>query len=248
MLAASTVLSGTVVAQDTPGAIQEYLPYDGSTVKQGAVVRVAHDESFATEQKAVAERFAKLPAEKQKAIAEKADPSMLLEYTADLWPSKADYDKYVAAWKKAKVVPVADVALGLDPVAGRDGVYRILSATRVNGNAMLPITIGALTYDSKTGAWHSNNGDLKAKDFTADDKFAFGAQTGTEWTLENKDALSDLKEVVRFTKTTDGKFMYIYYSLVERSAVTGQQIASHGYLMRFPVKAASASATKPGQK
>lgn len=248
MLAAPAVLCSAVSTASAVEAVKDYLPADGSSVKQGAVVRIAHDDSFAELQKAVQERFAKLPTEKQKAIAEKTDPAILMDYNADLWASKADYDKYVAAWKKAKVVPVADVALGLDPVAGRDGVYRILSATRVNGNAMLPITIGALTYDSKTGAWHSNNGDLKAKDFTADDKFAFGAQTGTEWTLENKDALSDLKEVVRFTRTTDGKFMYIYYSLVERSAVTGQQIASHGYLMRFPVKAASASATKPGQK
>ena len=246
MLAASTVLSGTVVAQDTPGAIQEYLPYDGSTVKQGAVVRVAHDESFATEQKAVAERFAKLPAEKQKAIAEKADPSMLLEYTADLWPSKADYDKYVAAWNKKQVVPVADVALGFDPLG--NGKFRVLSATRVNGNAMMPITIGALTYDSTTDTWSSNNGELKGKAFEMGDRFAFGAQTGKEWVYENKDALSTIKEVVRFTKTTDGKFYYIYYSLVELSAVSGQPIANHGYLMRFPVVTPSAATSKPGQK
>lgn len=246
MLAASTVLSGAVMAQDAPEAIKEYLPYDGSTVKQGAVVRIVHDDSFAAAQKAVGEVFAKLPQEKQKAIAEKADPSMLLDYSADLWPNKADYDKYVEAWKKAQIVPVADVALGLDPVG--EGKFRVLSATRVNGNAMMPITIGALTYDSKTNTWSSANGELKGKKFEVGDKFAFGAQTGTEWVYENKDALSTIKEVVRFTKTTDGKFYYIYYSLVEVSAVNGQAIANHGYLMRFPVVTAGAATSKPGQK
>lgn len=246
MLAASTVLGGTVMAQDAPGAIKEYLPYDGATVKQGAVVRIAHDESFVTEQKALAERFAKLSEEKRKAIAEKADPSMLMEYNADLWPSKADYDKYVAAWNKKQIVPQADVALGFDPLG--DGKFRVLSATRVNGNAMMPITIGALTYNSKTDTWTSNNGELKSKKFEMGDRFAFGAQTGTEWVYENKDALSSIKEVVRFTKTTDGKFYYIYYSLLEVSSVNGQPIANHGYLMRFPVVTPSAATSKPGQK
>lgn len=80
------------------------------------------------------------------------------------------------------------------------------------------------------------------------DRFAFGAQTGTEWVYENKDALSSIKEVVRFTKTTDGKFYYIYYSLLEVSSVNGQPIANHGYLMRFPVVTPSAATSKPGQK
>ena len=84
--------------------------------------------------------------------------------------------------------------------------------------------------------------------FSADDRFDYGAQTGNEWVMEKKDSLTNLREMLRLTKTTDGKAIYLTYSLVERSTLSGTVIANHGYTIIFPITSASARATRPGQK
>lgn len=245
-LAAPAVLCCSASAADTaPEAIKGMLPCNG-TVVQGSVVRIERDAEFVKLHQAALEAFAKLPQDKQKAIAEASDPSKVMSYNADLWPNKADYDKYVAAWKKSRLVRAMDVALGLQENA--DKTYSVLSATKVAENAVQPITLGALRYNPAKNVWISNNGELTAKPFSAGEDFDFGAQTGTEWRMEKEDALSKMAEMVRITKTTDGKFVFVAYSLVEVSAISGAPISQHGYIIAFPQTAASANTAKPGQK
>lgn len=246
LLAAPAVLCSTVqAAPEAPEALKGMLPCNG-TLAQGAVVRVVRDESFVKLHQTALERFAKLPEETRKAIAEKSDAATLMDYNADIWPDKAEYDEYVAAWKKSVLQFVTEVALGLAP-AGQD-MFRVLSATRMADNNTMPITMGSLTYDAKKNVWISNNGELTAEPFSAGENFDFGAQTGTQWQMTKEDSLSKLHELVRITKTTDGKMVYVLYNLTEQSAITGSVIANHGYMLAFPITTASAAASKPGQK
>lgn len=245
MLAAPAVLCSTVQAAEAPEALKGMLPCNG-TLAQGAVVRVVRTEEFAKLHQAALERFAKLPEETRKTIAEKSDAATVMDYNADIWPDKAEYDNYVAEWKKSALQAVTEVALGLAPSG--NGQFRVLSATRVANNDTMPITMGSLTYDSKKNVWISNNGEMAGKTFEAGENFDFGAQTGTQWELTKEDSLSRLHELVRITKTTDGKMVYVLYNLTEQSAITGSVIANHGYMLAFPIATAAAGTGKPGQK
>lgn len=249
LLAVPAMLCSTAVAAPAatgaPEALKGMLPCNGS-VAQGAVVRVARSEEFVKLHQAALERFVKLPEETKKAISEKSDSATVMEYSADIWPDKAEYDAYVAAWKQSRIQAVTEVALGLAPAG--DGKFRVLSATRMADESTMPITMGSLTYDSKKNVWISNNGEMPAEPFSAGENFDFGAQTGTQWELTKEDSLSRLHELVRITKTTDGKMVYVLYNLTEQSVISGAVIANHGYMLAFPVVSASAATGKPGQK
>ena len=245
LLAAPVVMCSAAHAEKAPEALAGYLPCNGTAIA-GTVIRPVRDQSFIELHQAAIKRFVQLPKEKQEAINKKGAADRLMTYDADLWPDKAEYEKYAAAWKKTQMARLADVHVGLK--AAGDGMYNVLSATRVsNGNSM-PLTIGSLRYDSKKNAWISNNGELTGTSFSADETFDYGPQTGNEWKLEKKDSLSTLNEMIRITKATDGKAVFLYYSLTERSAISGTVIANHGYTILFPITTASAHATRPGRK
>ena len=245
MLAAPVVLCSATVAEAAPQAIADYLPCNGTTI-QGSVVVPARDVSFVELHRAVIERFAKLPKEKQEAINAKSAPDRLMDYDADLWPDKAEYEKYVEAWKKSQLVRRAEVLEGLK--TDDEKIFTVLSGTRLANGNIQPLTIGSLRYDAGRNVWISNNGELTGKPFSADANFDYGAQTGNEWTMEKKDSLTHLREMLRLTKTTDGKAVYLTYNLTELSALRGTVIANHGYTIIFPITTASARATRPGQK
>lgn len=245
LLAAPAVLCSTVAAKNAPQAIADYLPCDGTTM-QGIVVVPARDVSFVELHRAAIQRFAQLPKEKQEAINAKSSPDHLMEYDADLWPDKAEYDKYVEAWKKTQLVRRAEVIVGLK--TDDNNTYTVLSGTRLSNGQIQPLTISALHYDAKRNVWVSNNGELQGSAFSADDKFDFGAQTGNEWVMEKKGSLTTIREMLRITKTTDGKAVYLTYNLLETSTRSNSVIANHGYIILFPITKASANATRPGQK
>lgn len=234
------------VCAESPGALDGYLPTDG-TLKQGAAVRPVFTKEFAELQRTFAAKVAALPAEKQQAFLEGLDPNSVPDYNADIWPNKADYDKFVAEWKKSVIQPVTEVAVGMQ--SSGQGVWRILSATvDARTRRTVPLTISALKYDAKKNAWISNNGELTAKEYTATDANIYGAQTGTEWTLAKDDSLSRVREAVRVTKTTDGKFVYVSYAFTEQSAISGASIAQGAYVLRFPIVTPAANMGTPGRK
>lgn len=245
LLAAPAFICCAGYAEAAPEAIDGYLPCNGSTMA-GSVIRPVRDASFVELHRAAIQRFVQLPKEKQEAINAKGAADRLMEYDADLWPDKADYEKYTAAWKKTQHARLADVRVGLKDEG--NNVYTVISATRLSNGGSLPLTIGSLRYDGNKNVWISNNGELTGQAFSADEMFDYGPQTGNEWKLEKKDSLSQLNEMLRLTKATDGRAVFLFYSLVERSAISGTVIANHGYTIVFPITTASAHATRPGQK
>ena len=222
MLAAPAALCVAAHAESAPEAIAGYLPCNGSTI-QGSVVRPVRDNSFVELHRAAIQRFMQLPKEKQEAINAKGAPDRLMEYDADLWPDKAEYEKYTEAWKKTRLALMADVRVGLK--SDGNNMYSVLSATRVANGGSLPLTIGSLRYNAAKNVWVSNNGELTGSEFSAGENFDYGAQTGNEWKMEKKDSLSSLSEMIRLTKATDGKAVFLYYSLQERSVISGTIIA-----------------------
>ncbi len=245
-LLATPALLAPALAAEAPGALAGYLPSDGSLI-QGAAVRAVVDPSLTDLNKAIVENFNKLPEEKKAAFVKEFDPNKAMPYDEAIFGDKATYDKYIEAWKKTKVVPVSGVAMGL-LASGTKGVWHVHSVTLDASGKTLPLTISALKYDANKNVWISNNGELEAKPYEVDDTFSFGAQSGTEWTYAQEDSLSKLRETVRVTKTTDGEAVYVYYKFSESSAISGITIAQGEYMLRFPIVAAGAGLSTPGQK
>lgn len=245
LLAIPAAICTTVNAQDVKTNISDYLPSDGS-VRQGAVVQIGRDPSFIELHQTAVQRFVKLPKEKQEELNKAGSANKLMPYSADIWPDKAEYDRYKEAWKKSRIIPRADVAVGLQN--NGNNTYSVLSATRMADGSTMPLTIGSLQYDAGKNVWKSNNGELKPKAFSAGDDYDFGAQTGTEWSMEKEDSLSKLKETLLITKTTDGKAVYVAYAMNEVSAISGTVIANHGYVLFFPIQTERANATRPGRR
>ena len=233
-------------AADKAGAVEGMLPTDGS-LKRGAHVRPVYPETFRDQLQAVAPALQKLTQEKRTAFAEGLNSGMLPAYDADIWPKKEDYDRYIAEMKKVVIQPVTEVAVGFQNAEGH--TWRVLSvAVDAKTRQQNPLTISALNYDADRNVWISGNGELKAQSYSASDASIYGAQTGTEWSLEKKDSMTRMRETIRLTKTTDGKYVYLAYSLVEQSAVTGANIAHGEYLLQFPVQTPGANLGTPGER
>lgn len=231
---------------DKAGAVEGMLPTDGS-LKRGAHVRVVYPESFREYLQAVSANLQKLSPEKREAVAKEFSLDQQPVYNEDLWPNKADYDKYIEEMKKVSIQPITEVAVGLQKADGN--LWRLLSVTvDARTKQQIPLTISALNYDAERNVWISSNGELKPTEYTTPDTSIYGAQTGTEWTLEKEDSLTRMRETIRLTKTTDGKYVYLAYSLVEQSAVTGANIAQGAYLLQFPVQTPGANVGTPGQR
>lgn len=248
ILALASIPAFVAQAADKAGAMEGFLPTDG-TLKRGVHVRTVFPEGFREQLQRFSEAMQKLTPEQQKEYMENFSWELQPSYSAEVWPSKEDYDKFIEEWKKVMIQPVTVVAVGLQELEGQNGVWRVLSATEdAQTKKQIPLTISALRYDSNRNVWLSGNGELTAKQYTAPDTSIYGAQVGTEWVLEKKDALTNLRETIRVTKTTDGKFVYLAYSLVEQSAISGQNIASGAYLLQFPVQTPGANLGTPGQR
>jgi len=245
-LVAIPAMSAVAFAQATPGALTGYLPTD--TLLQGRAVRAVQSEEMMPLLKAVEAKFAKLSVETKKELLEKRNMERALDYSPKLWDSKADYDTYVEIWGDTKLVERENVAIGLRPTKGNPDLWTVISVTIDGKGKTLPLTIGALQYNSKDNAWISNNGILTVAPFNEDKKYIYGAQRGFVWTLNKEDMLSAQLETVRIAKTKDGKYIFINYKFVEASKSSGKIIAQGGYALRFPVVVAGANVATPGQR
>lgn len=233
-------------AADKAGAVEGMLPTDGS-LKRGSHVRAVYPESFREQLQGVSIALQKLSPEKRTSFAQNFSLDQQPAYNADIWPKREDYDRYIEEMKKVVIQPVTDVAVGLQQSEG--GMWRVLSVTvDAKTKQQIPLTISALNYDADRNVWISSNGELTAKEYSTPETSIYGAQTGTEWSLEKEDSLTRMRETIRLTKTTDGKYVYLAYSLVEQSAVTGANIAQGAYLLQFPVQTPGANLGTPGQR
>ena len=250
ILAALAIPALSAQAADKAGVMESYFPTaaDGSMLlRTGAQVRAVPDaKSLEEPLRKVNERIAQIPQDDKVAFIRDFNAMQRPSYNAAIWPDRKDYDAFLAAWDKTQVVPVTQVAMGLQ----KDGdTWRVLSVTvDSQTKRQIPLTISALRYDADKNEWISNDGRLTPKDYSVPDSSVFGAQTGTEWTLKKETPISTLVTSLRVSRTTDGKFVYVAYIFDERATVTGNSIAHGDYLLRFPVSTPGADVGKPGQR
>lgn len=244
LMAVPALVNPAYGAENT--VLQGLLPTD-ATMKTGAAVTPQFSPEFIKMQQELLTRLQKLTPEEQKAFMESYDPLTLIAYDAKLWPNKDDYDKYRAEWKKVKIVPAREVAVGLKSEG--ENKWAVLSLTAdPQTKRTAPLTISALSYDAARNVWISNNGELTAKEYQATDDNIYGAQTGQEWTLEKEDSLSKMKETIRISRNTDGKAFYISYSFNERSTISNAVIAQGGYMLMFPLRSSQVNMGVPGSR
>lgn len=239
------VLVATAPAAEL-GALEGYLPTDG-TMKAGVAVSPQFTPEFAKLQQELVQRLQKLSPDKQKAFMESYNPMVLIPFSKGLWPDQAAYEAYRNEWKKTKAAALREVAVGLRSEG--DKRWAVLSLTLdPQTRRSAPLTISALSYDAGKNVWISNNGELTAANYQATEDHVFGAQTGTEWKLSREDSLSRLNETVRFSRTTDGKAVYVSYAFDERSVISNNVIAQGGYMLMFPVKTNQVNMGAPGSR
>lgn len=243
ILALASVPSLVAHAADA-GALEGYLPTDGS-YKPGIIVRPEFNEDFISKLNAALQKAAP---EAREAYAKQLVWANAPAYSADIFPNREDYDAVVKAWRATPIQPIAVAMAGFQEVS--NGIWRIPSIMQSPGTKQSqPLSISALRYDANRNVWISGNGELQAKEFTATEEgYLYGAQTGTEWVLEKKSSLTQFRECLRLTKTTDGKYVYLSYEFREVSSITGASIATGSYMIQFPVPATGAKVGTPGQR
>ena len=246
-LMAAPAMIAQAYGAESAGVLQGLLPTDGS-MQTGVAVVPQHVQELAPLHQQFVRKLQTLDKEKQKAILESFDPQKLMPYNADIWPDKAEYEKYKAEWKKVKLVATQNVAVGLKN-SGKDRWTVISLREDPATKRTMPLTISALTYDSGKNIWISNNGELTAKEYSSTEDHVFGAQLGHEWKLEKEDSLSKMTEVLRVTKRTDGKAIFITYSFAEVSAINPDLvIAQGGYSVMIPTRTAQVNTGAPGSR
>lgn len=242
ILALASVPSLVAHAADA-GALEGYLPTDGS-FKPGLIVRPVFNEDFTSK---LAAALQKAAPEAREAYAKQLVWAHVPAYSADIFPNREDYDAVVKAWRATPIQPIAVAIAGFQEVS--NGIWRIPSVMQEpSAKSAKPLSISALRYDANHNVWISGNGELQAKEFTATEDYLYGPQTGTEWVLEKKSSLTQFRECLRLTKTTDGKYVYLSYEFREVSSITGDSIATTSYMIQFPVPATGAKVGTPGQR
>ncbi len=228
--------------------MEDYFPTADGALRTGAEVRAVPDESLREPVRKINENINKLTPEQKTALVEEFSAMQCPEYNPTLWPNRADYDEFVNAWNKTRIVPRTQVALGLQKT--QEGTWRVLSLTvDARTRSTVPLTLSALRYDADKNEWISNDGILMPREFTAPASSVYGAQTGTMWVLEKETSLTTLKVTLRVSRTTDGKYVYLSYTFDERSKVNPDtSLASGNYLLRFANSTPGANVGKPGQR
>lgn len=246
-IAAATVLVSTSMAASVPAALAGYDFVTGDQAKIGYAVTPGFTEKYAELQKGVGEKINAMDEAKRVEFAKNYNPDMLIPYNAEIWSDKKAYDEYKKEWQSTVMQGQAQVALSLQEAG--DGQWNFFAVTKnpTNGQTV-PLGISGLKYDAAKNTWSSSYGEMSPKEFKVTDDFIFKAQTGTEWKLEKEDIFAKTSQVLRITKTTDGKLVYVFYALAEQSKTTGAILSRQGYTLCFPVQQAQMNLGKPGSR
>lgn len=233
-------------AAEKAGAVEGMLPTNG-VLQPGVLVHPTLSPGFIECVKQLNESLKNIAPEKRTAYLAKFKLDEQPEYDDEIWPDKADYDRFVDEWRKTELRPVSRVAVGLQEMG--NGIWRVLSV-EANGRSKqaTPLNLSALRYDANRNVWLSSNGELTASNYSVSDNSLYGAQIGTEWVLDKTDDLTTLHEMLRITKTTDGKHVYVNYVLSEKSSITGNSIAQRAYTLQFNVPTTGTNLGTPGTR
>lgn len=245
-VAAAACIAPAFAASDQ-GVLAEYLP--ASTLISGCVVLPEFNQEVETFVAEINNRLFALPEEERRDAMGSWVPGEPINFDERLWKDKDEYDRYMAAWNKRRVKENEVVVIGMNKT-GESKIWQINSGVIDPGTQMLmPLRLSVMKYNAQNNEWTSGNGTLKfKKKVERPMHYVFGAMNGEEWSLEKEDALSKTQESLSFTKSSDGKFIYVFYAFIEVSTATNGILDKGEFILRFPAKVKSSVPVKDKKK
>lgn len=215
-------------AQDKKNFLLEFLT-EGKQVA-AEFVDVIEDPSI----KEYAAKFRNAQAEDPEWFAEhlkKGKPGCPIDFDEKIM-SKKQYDGYLKAWKKRKLVP----RKGND---GKNIKIDVILTKEENGNYIINVKnvpISSLEYSADTNSFSSVAGELTYLDkIEAPKESSIGAWSGYEWKGGQVSTFSEVKQHIAIGRTADNKYGILIFSNIQFSGKT--LLAQNNYLIRFaPVK------------
>lgn len=186
------------------------------------------------------------PAEIDKHVAKveaamRLDPEWFAEYSTTVSPgtplpfheklglTRAEYDEYLAIWRKREFRSIEEVMLLLRKSAGDTWT---LIATGEAG------AISTLRYTAETDTFRSPNGELvRIEDIKTEPDSILGEWTGPEWRFEEETTLGQTKENMGLGRFADGKHGLVVYRIQEVST-EGTRLLDRSLIIRFALGAA----------
>lgn len=246
---AAPALVMTTQAAEVPQALADFqLPTNG---EQGVcfLITPALTKDFETLHTKALQKLQTLDQEKIKGFIESYNPDNLMPYMAEMWDSAEEYESYKKAWGERQMQTRQDVQGMISLKDTEDGKWQLLSlvVNRANNSGTsLPIT--NLKYDAAKNTWTSSYGELTATEFKANDDYIYHAQSGTDWKLEKKDSITQINQMLRLAKSTDGNGVFISFISVQRSLVSGQVLSQQAVTLLYPIPKPSVGGNTPGSR
>lgn len=153
-----------------------------------------------------------------------SEPGTPLPYHENLGLSRAEYDEYLALWRKREFRPIEEVILLLRKNAS--GAWSVVATGEAG-------VISTLRFDPETKNFRSPNGELKRlDDVKTHPDSILGEWSGAEWRLEKESLFGETKENIAIGKFADGKYGIMIYRAQEISS-EGTRLMDRSMVVRF---------------
>ena len=224
--------TSVAMAASVPPAFMDF-PADGMRLT-GESVQVTPTPEFVRMQQALSSRLQALPTEKKQEFFRTYNSTELMEYNPDLWPDKAEYERYKAEWAKITITPVQTVQMGAYDKSNNEWGLHGVSINQFT-RQVTPLSVAGMSYNASDNTWASPNGKMMPQELVTLNTNVYGARKGTTWVLQKNDAMSELMETLSISRRMNGEYLYLSYSFVERTPGSGATLAQGGYVLRFRV-------------
>ncbi|MBQ7023401.1 MAG: hypothetical protein IJN29_07465 [Akkermansia sp.] len=224
--------TSVAMAASVPPAFMDF-PADGMRLT-GESVQVTPTPEFVRMQQALSSRLQALPTEKKQEFFRTYNSTELMEYNPDLWPDKAEYERYKAEWAKITITPVQTVQMGAYDKSNNEWGLHGVSINQFT-RQVTPLSVAGMSYNASDNTWVSPNGKMMPQELVTLNTNVYGARKGTTWVLQKNDAMSELMETLSISRRMNGEYLYLSYSFVERTPGSGATLAQGGYVLRFRV-------------
>ena len=216
----------TLSAQDVPevfkGLFEKDVPvraHIGMVVPPGEIDKhVAKVEAAARENPEWFEEFSTA-----------SPPGSPLPFHENLGLTRAEYDDYLALWRKREFRPIEEVMMLLRQSFG--GTWSLTAS----GEAGM---LSTLRYNPENDTFRSPNGELaRIEDIQADPDSILGEWSGPEWRFEEETSFGQTKENIAMGRFADDKHGLVVYRVQEVSS-EGTRLMDRSLVIRFALGAA----------
>lgn len=224
LFACSLSFCGQAVGQEKKSAnlFTEFLELDQNTSAEiGFIAPPKEIDQYRKKIHAASQKDEKWFAEYVK----KNKPGLPFSFDKKMGLTKEEHDEYLAIWAKRTFKVVAPVEIKL--VQSKSGVYSIIGAGPAAKFTMMKYTPAKNTITSPKGTLS------RLPDINADPLSIFGAWTGYEWKLEEKDDFATIKENFAIGALPDKQHGILIYRFQELSSFGP---FAESILIRFPLK------------